>query len=404
MTDLKQLLVLSFGSISSAKLRSALTTLGIIIGVAAVVANVSLGASFNQYFTDELGEIGDNFIVIFSEDINVFDDNQLEIIRRTPGVDGVSPIKQRVAEVTFMSVSRQINIQGTTQDYADVASLSLESGNFFTDKSKYVAVIGDSVANERFDRSIHTRNSIEISFRRTDGTVKTQKFKVIGVIESPDSEFIQSGAEPDNRIFIPISVMNELLDETDYGGFSARTATAEEVRPVSEQIDRNLARSLGVSTRDIDNDDAKPYSIFNQADIIDQLNELSGALTVLITSVALIALLVGSIGIMNIMLVTVTERTKEIGLMKSLGFTYADILGLFIIESIIIGLIGGILGTLLGLVGSFAVEIYLDLPHVFPLYLILTGFLISVIIGLISGIYPANKAAKMNPVDALRQN
>lgn len=130
MTDLKQLLVLSFGSISSAKLRSALTTLGIIIGVAAVVANVSLGASFNQYFTDELGEIGDNFIVIFSEDINVFDDNQLEIIRRTPGVDGVSPIKQRVAEVTFMSVSRQINIQGTTQDYADVASLSLESGNF----------------------------------------------------------------------------------------------------------------------------------------------------------------------------------------------------------------------------------------------------------------------------------
>lgn len=168
--------------------------------------------------------------------------------------------------------------------------------------------------------------------------------------------------------------MNELLDETDYGGFSARTATAEEVRPVSEQIDRNLARSLGVSTRDIDNDDAKPYSIFNQADIIDQLNELSGALTVLITSVALIALLVGSIGIMNIMLVTVTERTKEIGLMKSLGFTYADILGLFIIESIIIGLIGGILGTLLGLVGSFAVEIYLDLPHVFPLYLILTGF------------------------------
>ncbi len=404
MIKLKEAFTLALGSINSAKMRSALTTLGIIIGVAAVVANVSLGASFNQYFTDELGDIGDNFIVIFSEEMNVFDNNQLEIIKKTPGVDGVSPIKQRVAEVSFMSVSRQVNIQGTTQDYKDVASITLESGNYFTDKSSYVAVIGDQVANERFERPIGNRNSIEVSFRRTDGTTITQKFKVIGVIQSPDSEFIQSGAEPDNRIFIPISAMNELLGETDYGGFSARTATAEEVRPVSEQIDRNLARSLGVPARDIDNDDAKPYSIFNQADIIEQLNTVSNALTVLITSVALIALIVGSIGIMNIMLVTVTERTKEIGLMKSLGFTYTDLLGLFIIEAIVIGLIGGIFGTILGLLGSYALELYLGLPHIFPLYLIFAGFFISVFIGLVSGIYPANKAAKMDPVDALRQN
>ncbi|MCS3924881.1 ABC transporter permease [Methanosalsum natronophilum] len=404
MIKLKDSLMLALGSINSAKLRSALTTLGIIIGVAAVVANVSLGASFNQYFTDELGEIGDNFIIIFSDERNLFGDSQLDVIKRTPGVVGVSPIKQQTAEVTFMSTSRQVNIQGTTQDYADVANIQLASGNYLSDKNQFVAVVGDEIANERFDRRINTRNSIDISLRRTDGTVVTQTFRVVGVIDSPDSEFVQSGAEPDTRIFIPISVMNQMLDETDYGGFSAKTATAEEVRTVSDEIDRNIARSVGVSARNIDDDDVKPYSIFNQADIVEQLDEVSNALTVLITSVALIALLVGSIGIMNIMLVTVTERTKEIGLMKSLGFTYTDLLSLFIVEAIIIGVIGGIFGTLLGLAGSFAVELYLDLPHLFPVTLIVAGFMISVVIGLIAGIYPANKAAKMNPVDALRQN
>jgi len=363
-----------------------------------------LGASFNQYFTDELGEIGDNFIIIFSDERNLFGDSQLDVIKRTPGVVGVSPIKQQTAEVTFMSTSRQVNIQGTTQDYADVANIQLASGNYLSDKNQFVAVVGDEIANERFDRRINTRNSIDISLRRTDGTVVTQTFRVVGVIDSPDSEFVQSGAEPDTRIFIPISVMNQMLDETDYGGFSAKTATAEEVRTVSDEIDRNIARSVGVSARNIDDDDVKPYSIFNQADIVEQLDEVSNALTVLITSVALIALLVGSIGIMNIMLVTVTERTKEIGLMKSLGFTYTDLLSLFIVEAIIIGVIGGIFGTLLGLAGSFAVELYLDLPHLFPVTLIVAGFMISVVIGLIAGIYPANKAAKMNPVDALRQN
>ncbi|AEH60835.1 protein of unknown function DUF214 [Methanosalsum zhilinae DSM 4017] len=402
MIKFKESLMLAFGSINSAKLRSALTALGIIIGVAAVVANLSLGASFDQYFTDELGEFGDNFIIVMAQDTGLFGNSQLEVIRRTQGVEDVSPLKQRSAEVEFRSVSRQITIEGTSQDLPDVLGINLESGNYFTDNNQFVAVVGNQVATERFDRPIGNRNSIDITFRRSDGTTVTQTFKVIGITEAPEPGALQTGFNPETSIFIPISAMNELLDETDYGAFAARAATPEEVRPVSDQIDRNLARSLGVPARDLDRDDVKPYSIINQADIVEQLDELTTALTVLITAVALIALLVGSIGIMNIMLVTVTERTKEIGLMKSLGFTYRDLLSLFLIEAMVLGLIGGILGAGLGLVGSFILEFSLGLPHVFPIYLIFTAFFVSVLIGLISGVYPANKAAKMNPVDALR--
>ena len=400
---LKQALMLAFGSINSAKLRSTLTTLGIIIGVAAVVANLSLGASFNLYFEEELGDFGDNFIIVIGESRNLFSDQELETIRRTSGVESVAPMKQRTGQVTFRGVSRQINVEGIGQDYPDIVSVELESGNHFSDTGQYVAVVGYNVATERFDRPINTRNSIDITFRRNDGTVVTQTFRVLGVTKEPDPDAIPFNTQPpEDNIYIPIYTMNELLNEDDFGAFVANTATRDEVRAVSESIDRNIARSIGISARDLDNEQVKPYTIINQADIIEQLNQLSFALTVLITAVAFIALIVGSIGIMNIMLVTVTERTREIGLMKSIGFDYQDILNLFIIEAVIVSLIGGILGTLLGLIGSFALEIYLGLPHIFPIQLIFLGLSISIIIGLVSGVYPASKAAKMDPVEALR--
>lgn len=403
MLKLRRAFHLSLGSIGSAKLRSSLTTLGIIIGIAALVANVSLGASFNQFFVDELGSQGSNFIVIYSEDINLFYDNQLEIIRNTPGVEGVSPIRQRVAGVTYGSTLRQVDIQGVSADYEKISNVQMAVGTFLSDQDKYTAVLGSDVAYEKFDQNLSYRNSIDIELIRRDGTPVSHSFKIIGIIDSPKTTLIQSGAESDVRIFIPISTMNEMLGVEDYGGFSVTVEDAESVRPVSEEIDRKIARSLGVSERDLDNEDVKPYSIFNQADILDNLNDLSDALSSLFISVALISLLVGSIGITNIMLVSVTERTKEIGLLKSVGYTRSNILMLFIIESIVLGLIGGILGTILGLGGFYLAAIIVGLPAVFLPSLFVVGVGVAVFVGLAAGVYPANKASKLDPVEALRK-
>ncbi|WP_407355551.1 ABC transporter permease [Methanolobus sp. WCC5] len=403
MLSLAQAVNISLGSIGSSKLRSALTTLGIIIGVAAVIANVSLGVSFNQYFDDEIGAVGSNFVVIYSQNIDVFFDKELEIIRNTPGVEGVSPINQQMARVTYMSTSRQIDIQGVTEDYAEVANLRMDSGTFLTDKDRYVAVIGADVAYDKFDKKISIKNPIDITFRKEDGDVVTRTFIVKGVIQDPNTTFAQTGVEPEIRVFIPIGTMNEILDRDDYGGFFIKAQSLEMVRETADEIDRRLARSLGVPGRDLDNDDAKPYVLFDQIEILEQTNQLSSALASLLTSVALISLIVGSIGIMNIMLVTVAERTREIGLLKSLGYSEKDVLSLFIIESIIVGLIGGILGTILGIGVAMIANSLLGVPNIFPLSLIFLGFSVSVLVGLFAGVYPARKAARMNPVEALRK-
>ncbi|MDW7730954.1 MAG: ABC transporter permease [Methanolobus sp.] len=403
MLSLKQSLSISLGSIGSSKLRSSLTTLGIIIGVAAVIANVSLGASFNQFFNDEIGAVGSNFIVIYSQNNNVFSGRQLELIQNTPEVAGVSPINQQMAKVTYLSTSRQIDIQGVNSDYDEVANFKMEAGTFLEETDRYMAVLGSEVAYDKFGRKISVNNPIEITFRREDGGVVTRKFIVKGIVQNPNTTFAQTGVEPEIRTFIPIDTMNEILGVDYYGGFFIKVESFEAINSTRTEIDERLARSLGVSARDLDNPDAKPYTVFDQIEILDQTNQLSTALTALLTSVALISLIVGSIGIMNIMLVTVAERTKEIGLLKALGYTKNDVLALFIIESMIVGLIGGVLGTAMGIAAALVVNSYLDLPNIFPVEQIILGFVVAVAVGLIAGVYPANKAANMDPVEALRK-
>ncbi len=402
MVNIVQSLRIAAGSIRSAKMRSILTTLGIVIGVAAVIANVSLGASFSQYFNEEIGAIGTNFIGINSREPGIFHENELEIVENTPGIVGVSPIKQSRYEVTYQSTSRYLATMGVTEDYEKVANLKLEEGSFLNDKDKYVAIVGNDVAYDKFDRKIFTQNSIDITFRMDDGSKVTKRFTVKGILESPTNTLVNSGIESNERIFIPISTWNEIMGEDDFGGFFAMASSLDTIEETSNEIDTRFGRHFGVPTRDMDNDDAKPYSTFNQAEFLEEMDQMSAALGGLLISVALIALIVGSIGIMNIMLVSVTERTREIGILKSLGFTNSNVLFLFIVESIVLSVFGGLLGIGLGVLGAYGAQSVMNLPNVFPAEMIVIGFAVSVIVGLIAGVYPANKAARMNTVDALR--
>ena len=392
---------IAFGSITSAKLRSTLTVLGIVIGVAAVIANVSLGASFNQHFTNEVTNLGSNFVYFQGMQPKLFYDNELKTVESTPGISGVSPLKSQAAEVTYMSETKSIIVTGVGQSYDEVANTKLQKGTFINDNDGYVAVIGHKVANEKFDRNISVRNSINIAFRVGEDEKVTKTFKVKAIIQNPENTVVQ--AYNDNEaILIPIGVMNEILGENDYGGIFAMAEDPATIQEISDEADKRLARKFGISDRELADKESRPYFLINQAEVLKQTDMMAAALSSFLTAVALISLLVGSIGIMNIMLVSVTERTREIGVLKSLGFTASDILFLFMVESIMLGVFGGILGSTVGIAGAYGVETLLKLPVVFPFSLIVAGFFVAVLVGFVSGVYPARKAAKMKPVDSLR--
>ena len=192
MVTLVQSLRIAMGSIRSAKMRSILTTLGIVIGVAAVIANVSLGASFNQYFADVSLSAGSNYIVVFGKEPNLLHDNEMKLIDNTPGILGISPFKEKSSEVTYFSTSKHINVLGVTEDLEEITNIELEDGAFLNDKDRYVAVIGHDIAYEKFDRKIFTQNSIDITFRKKDGSTITRTFMVKGIIEKSKESFFDS--------------------------------------------------------------------------------------------------------------------------------------------------------------------------------------------------------------------
>lgn len=390
------------GSIGSAKLRSALTTLGIVIGIAAVVVNASLGASFNQFFTDEISSVGSNFIIAASEQPNLFFDNEYNLMKNTPGITGVSPRKSMSGDLTYLSETKNVNVAGVNKDFQEIQGLQMEGGTFLTDKDSSSAVLGYNIANDEFSKNISHRSSVEIAFRQSNGTVVTKNFKVKGILKNSEPTVVSEDSDYDLTVFIPISTLNEMTGEKDYGAFLAMADSPEKVRDIADEVDKRFARNFGVPEREIEDEDSKPYYVFNQADILEQTGKIGDALNSFLLVLALISLLVGSIGIMNIMLVTVTERTREIGIMKSVGYSNSNILSLFLLESVMVSFFGGIVGTAIGGMGAYALESVLKLPPVFPLKLIEIGIVISVLVGITAGLYPARKAARMNPVDALR--
>ena len=394
-------------SLSSNKLRSALTILGIVIGVAAVIAMVSVGRGAQNTITDSIQGIGTNLLFVIrggSEDvrnpkpITLGDAEAIADPFQAPSVGAVAPVLQGSAEITFGGEGTTTSIMGVTPDYEYVRNYDVAEGEFINEEHMLgqasVVLLGPEVAKTLFGR---TEGLVGETVR-----IEGQPFRVIGVLESKGGSGFSN---VDDQAFVPFSTAQTRLirrssrDRVDMLIVSA--ADAESVPEASEEIAQILR------TRHRTEIGADDFTILTQEDFLDVAGTITNVLTIFLGGIAAISLLVGGIGIMNIMLVSVTERTREIGLRKAVGAHKSDIMIQFLTESSVLSLIGGLIGIALGwaiamLVGSIANANNAPINPTIGLDIVLIATIFSTAVGLFFGLYPANRAANLEPVEALR--
>jgi len=411
--NLLESLRLALRALAANKLRSALTMLGIIIGVGAVITLMSVGEGVSVYIEEQFQGIGTNLLFIFPGQIQTsgppdrrggmaqLTNGDVEALRdpiRAPDVAAVAP---QVSRSTLVSADgREISTQvsGVTPDYAQVRSWFPEAGGFITEDHitarSRVAVLGQEVVEELFPENPYP----------LDRTIKINDvpFRVIGVLESKGGS--QFGSE-DDTILIPLSTMQNRLyrvrantGEYQVSLILIQVENEERIDAAVNQIERILRERHDITFSDEDD-----FSIISQSDLLSAFGQVTNVLTVFLGAIAGISLLVGGIGIMNIMLVSVTERTREIGLRKAVGARRRDILWQFLIEAMMLSLIGGLIGMALGTSGAQVVSALVDdFRAVVSAQSILLATTFSAAVGLFFGIYPARRASLLNPIDALR--
>lgn len=394
-------------SLSANKLRSGLTVLGIVIGVAAVIAMISIGRGAQNTITGSIQGIGTNLIFVFrggSEEvrnpkpITFGDADAIADPFQAPSVAAVAPILQGQVEATYGGETANTTLQGITPEFSQVRNRSVIEGEFINEAHilgrSSVALLGIDTADKLFGRT----SGLTGETIRIEG----QPFRVIGILEERGGSSFNN---EDDLILVPITTAQTRLlrrstsDRVDILMVQARDA--ESVPSASQEI----AQILRYRHRtDIGADD---FTILTQQDFLDTAATITGVLTIFLGGIAAISLLVGGIGIMNIMLVSVTERTREIGLRKALGARKVDILIQFLTESSVLSLFGGLIGIALGwaisiAVGRIAAASDTPINPAIGIDTILLATLFSTAVGLFFGLYPANRAANLEPVEALR--
>jgi len=402
MISLTHCFKMAISSLKSSKLRSGLTALGIIIGIAAVIATFTLGSSFTGYFTEQLDTQGSDYVIIFSMQPDLFHSTHLDIVRNTPGVTAVAAEIWRPAQVTFSNEERLLTVFGMPEAITEIVPIPIYEGRMFTDREPYAVIIGRNISQTEYRSIIGLRSNIEITlFNSVTGEHVTETFRVVGITGSEEFSLLTMGWE-DTIVAIPLTTMQRMIGDDSFSAMYAATDGREGIHEVSDEIERRLALSLGISQRDLDNDERVPFFVINQADIVEIVGALTGTLQLFLLAIGGISLVVGAVGIMNIMIVTVTERTREIGTLKALGYSSKDVLMLFIVESVIISAIGGAIGTVIGIAIAFAGASMIGITMTVPYSAVVFGIGLSILIGVLAGAQPSYRAAKMNPVDALR--
>lgn len=392
--------LMAWSSIISNKMRSLLTMLGIIIGVAAVIALMSIGYGVQSSIESNISSLGTNTITIIpgtgrkpgirpaAGSMQTLTYKDYEAIKNLPNISYAAPLVNTSYVVVNGNKNWTTRIYGCTEDYAKLSDLNVSEGRFWTareyNERARVAVIGQTVATSLFGEESPIGQKIRIN---------GDPFTVIGLLEAKGYSFM----DQDDRILIPFTTVQErMLHITYVNNIAISSENSSDLSQIETDV-TNLLRLRHHIATGADDD----FSIQNSQDLLKTMESTTRTLTIFLGSIAAISLLVGGIGIMNIMLVSVTERTKEIGIRKALGATYEMIIVQFLIESVTVSVAGGLIGVILGIIISKIIPYVSTLTTVLTVTPILGSFLFSVLIGLIFGIYPAQKAAKLNPIDAL---
>ena len=398
----KESFLMAWASLIANKMRSILTMLGIIIGVAAVIALVSIGNGVKQDIQNTISSLGSNLLMVMpgaprtpgvrpsAGSMKSLKVSDYEAISKLDGVRAASPMTNGSYVVIYQNKNWTTSVSGVSYNYLDVNNWSMKSGRFLSEKNvqnrERVAVVGKTVVKNLFG----DEDPVGAEIR-----VKNIPFRIIGVLNSKGSGAM--GNDQDDMVIIPYTTAMERVEGVDYLRMIYVVGKDENgIDRLQSDIENLLRVRHGIKDTNLDD-----FNIQNMNSIMETMEETTGTLTLFLGAVAAISLVVGGIGIMNIMLVSVTERTREIGVRKALGATYSVIVTQFLIEAVVISLMGGIIGIILGIGSSKLIGMASGMSTVISIPTIVMSFAFSMAIGLIFGIYPARKAAKLNPIDAL---
>jgi putative ABC transport system permease protein len=398
----KNLIKVAFKSILKNRMRSFLTILGIVIGVGAVIALVAIGQGASADIEGEISSLGTNMLIIRPGSIRTGGvsrgasslntlrmDDVKKLEEEATLLQYVSPIINAAGQVIAAGKNWSTSVQGVSTNYLEIRDWSLEKGTFFTDRDtrsrRKVAVLGKTVAEELFGEEDPIGAKIRI---------RNVPFKVIGVL----SEKGQSGmGDQDDVILAPsTTVLYRMSDGRTVNTIMASAVSSGQMDAAQEDITRLIREEHKLKPGE--NDD---FFIRSQTDIISRVTSVTGTLTMLLGAIAGVSLLVGGIGIMNIMLVSVTERTKEIGIRMAVGARGGDVLAQFLIEAIILSMLGGIIGILLGIGLGKLVSSLINSSLLVDPFIAFIAFIFSGAVGVFFGLFPARKASRLNPIDAL---